>query len=61
MNKGVFGTDFISIKIDNQFIDNEIELIEMLNSHFINTVENVTGVPLDISPLYDMQEMTFIV
>ena len=31
MNKGVFGTDFISIKKDNQFIDNAIELVEMSN------------------------------
>ena len=55
-NKGVFGTDFISIKKDNQFIDNEIELVEMFNSHYINIVENMTGIPPDISPLYDLQE-----
>ena len=32
-NIGVFGTDFISIKKDSQFIDNEIELVEMFDSH----------------------------
>ena len=32
-NKGVFGTDFIYIKKDNQYIDNETELVEMFNSH----------------------------
>ena len=55
-NKGVFGTDFISIKKDNQFIDNEMELVEMFNSHYINVVENMTGIPPDISPLYDLQK-----
>ena len=55
-NKGVFGTDFISIKKDNQFIDNEIKLVEMFNSHYINIVENMTGIPPDINPLYDLQE-----
>ena len=55
-NKGVFGTDFISIKKDNQFIDNEIELVEMFNSHYINIVENLTGILPDISLLYDLQE-----
>ena len=47
-NKGVFGTDFISIKKDNQFIDNEIELVEMFNSHYINFVENMRGIPPDV-------------
>ena len=31
-NKELFGKDFISIKKDNQFIHNEIELVEMFNS-----------------------------
>ena len=35
-NKGVFGTDFISIKKDSQFIDNETELVEMFISHYMN-------------------------
>ena len=52
----MFGTDFISIKKDNQFIDNEIKLVEMFNSHYINIVENMTGIPPDINPLYDLQE-----
>ena len=55
MNKGVFGTNFISKK-DNQFINNEIKLVEMFNSHYINIVENMTGTPPDINPLYDLQE-----
>ena len=55
-NKGVFAKDFISIKKENQFIDNEIEHVEMFNSHNINIVENMTGIPLNISPLYDLQE-----
>ena len=54
--KGPFGTDFISIKKDNQVIDNEIELVEMFNSYYINVVENMAGIPPDISPLYDLQE-----
>ena len=55
-NKGVFGIDFISIKKDNHLIDNEIELVEIFNSHYINIVENKTGIPPDISPLYDLQK-----
>ena len=55
-NKGVFGTNFISIKKDNQFFDDEIEIVEMFNFHYINIAENMTGVPPDISPLYDLQE-----
>ena len=56
MSKGVFGTDFISIKKDNQFIAKEIELSETFNSHYINIVENMTGIPPNISALYDLQE-----
>ena len=47
MNKGVFGTDFISIKK---------EIKETFNSHYINIVENMTGIPPNISALYDLQE-----
>ena len=54
MNKGVFGTDFISIKEDNQFIDNVIELVEIFHSLYINIVENMTGILPDISPLYHL-------
>ena len=53
----VFGTDFTSLKKDNQFIDNEIELVEMFNSHYINLVENMTGISPDISPFHDLQEI----
>ena len=28
----------------------------MFNSHYINIVENMTRIPPDISPLYDLQE-----
>ena len=49
-------TDFISMEKDNQFIDNEIELVEIFNSHYTNIVENLTGIPPDISPFYDLQE-----
>ena len=28
----------------------------MFNSHYINVVENMTGIPPYISPLYDLQE-----
>ena len=60
-SKEVFGTDFISIKKDNRFIDNELELVEMFNSHRINTLANMTGIPPNIIPpniisLYDLQE-----
>ena len=50
------GADFISIKKDYEFIDNEIELVEMFNFHYINVVDNMRGIPLDIGPLYDLQE-----
>ena len=38
-NKGIFGADFISIKKEDQFIENEKELVEMFNTHYINVVE----------------------
>ena len=56
MNKGVFGTDCISVNKEIKFINNEIELVEMFNSYYIKIVENMTGIPPDISPLYDLQE-----
>ena len=56
MNKGVFGTDCISVNKKIKFINNEIELVEMFNSYYIKIVENMTGIPPDISPLYDLQE-----
>ena len=36
--------------------DNEIELVEIFNSHYISIVENMTRIPPDIIPLYDLQE-----
>ena len=56
MNKGVFGTDCISVNKKIKFINNEIELVEMFNSYYIKIVENMTGIPPDISLLYDLQE-----
>ena len=56
MNKGVFVTDCISVNKKIKFINNEIELVEMFNSYYIKIVENMTGIPPDISPLYDLQE-----
>ena len=40
----------------SRFIDNNMELVEIFNSHYINIVENMTGIPPDISPLHDLQE-----
>ena len=31
----------------------------MFNSHYINIVENMTGIPPEINPLYDLQENDF--
>ena len=59
----------MSIKKDNQFIDNEKELVEIFNSHEINFV-NMTGilpgplndlVPLILVPIMICKKITFIV
>jgi len=55
-NKGIISSDFISIKKGDEFIDNEEELVEMFNSHYVNIVENITGISPTINPLYDYQE-----
>ena len=55
-NKGVLRTDFISFKRNNQFINNEVEPVEMFYSHYINIAENMTEIPADISIHYDLQE-----
>ena len=47
-----FGIDFNSK--DNPLND-KTELIQMFNSHCINIVEKMTGIPPDIIPLYDLQ------
>ena len=44
-NKGCMSNDFISIRNGDAFINNESKLVEMFNSHYINTVEETTGVP----------------
>ena len=58
-NKGILGSDYISIKKENNFIENEEELVEMFNSHYINIVENLTGIAPTINPLYDFPENDF--
>ena len=55
----------MSIRKDNQCIDNEMELVEMFNSRYINNVENMTGGPPtggppDISSLNICKKMTSI-
>ena len=39
-----------------KIIFRDYEMLEMFNSHYINIEENMTGIPLDISPLYGLQE-----
>ena len=49
-NKGSFSNDFITIKDENgNFIDDERELVEMFNNHYINIVEKTSGKPPDDS------------
>ena len=36
--------DFISIRNGDAFIDKEGKLVEMLNSHYINIIEKLSGV-----------------
>ena len=62
--KEVFGTDFISTKKDNQLIDNKVELVEMFNSHRINTLENMTGFNISLqilSPFMICKKLAIIV
>ena len=45
-NKGSFPNDSITIKDENgNFIDDERELVEMFNNHYINIVEKTSGKP----------------
>ena len=49
-NKGSFSNDFITIKDENgNVIDDERELVEMLNNHYIDIVEKTSGKPPDDS------------
>lgn len=48
-NKGNVSNDFISIKKGETFVENEKELVEMFNNHYINIVENISGKPPDDS------------
>ena len=60
-NKRVFGTDFISIKKDNQFVNNEIELVEIFNYHYINIVGNMTGSLQILASFMIYKKITFTV
>ena len=45
-NKGSFSNDIITIKDEKgNFIDDEKELVEMFNNHYINIVEKTSGKP----------------
>ena len=44
-NKGNVSNDYISIKDGDRFIDDEKELVELFNTHYINIVEKVSGIP----------------
>ena len=48
-NKGAISNDFISIKEGEKFIDNENDLVEMFNTHYINIVEKTSGSPPEAS------------
>ena len=43
-NKGCMTNDFISIRDGDAFMDKESKLVEMFNSHYINKVEETSGV-----------------
>ena len=43
-NKGCMSNDFISVKNGDAFKDKESELLEILNIHYINTVDKTSGV-----------------
>ena len=52
-NQGCMSNDFIStrnedMEILHAFIDKESELVEMFNTHYINIVEETSGVPPEI-------------
>ena len=54
-NKGSFPNDSITIKDENgNFIDDERELVEMFNNHYINIVEKTSGKP----PAYSFKNYT---
>lgn len=44
-NKGCISNDCISIKKGENFVDDEKELVEMFNTHYINIVEKTSGIP----------------
>ena len=44
-NKGTFSNDFITIKDKDRFVDDEGELVELFNNHYINIVEKTSGKP----------------
>ena len=42
-NKNFDSDDHISINDKDKIVDNEVKLVELFNSYFINAVENTTG------------------
>ena len=48
-NKGTFSNDFITIEDKDRFIDDEKELVELFNNHYINIVEKTSGKPPEYS------------
>ena len=42
-NKNLHSDDHISINDKDKIVDNEVKLVELFNTYFINAVENTTG------------------
>ena len=42
-NKNFHSDDHISINDKDKIVDNEVKLVELFNTYFINAVENITG------------------
>ena len=42
-NKNLHSDDHISINDKDKIVDNEVKLVELFNTYFINAVENITG------------------
>ena len=43
INKNLYNDYHISINDKDKIVDNEVKLVELFNSYFINAVENTTG------------------
>ena len=56
-NKGSLSNDCITIKDGDKFVNNEKDVVEMFNNHYINIVEKTSGIPPeDTSENYDDAE-----